>query len=442
MGLWIYDLDGGQVEKVLSGSIVTAGSWARDKTAMALDLGAPLYQIWSADLDPNTSTVAALGPGQTIEEHYLERRDYYTSIILGDPEDAENYYYRAQYYDCLQDKGNALADMDTYVALESQSKQIDTNDFWLHIWLVGLRTGTPTSLGSTVNSSGKDWAPNISDDNLTLYFTSERPDGHGAPDLYVTTRATMSDPWSTPVNLGPTVNSPFFDGHSCISPDGLSLLFSSTRSEGHGDFDIWVTTRESGRETWKKPTNLGLSVNSSSSEWGPSLSADGLSLFFTSNRPGGFGGDDIYVSTRTTTDDIWSEPVNLGPTVNSFAGAYPNISRDGLLLFFNSMAGGLGRADIWVTRRATKDDEWGKPVNLGPTVNSLGSENDLSISTDGSTLYFSSDRPSGLGRTDLWQLKITPISGYFRKVPLSYWVARPIKGKESKGGGLTRESVK
>jgi len=120
---------------------------------------------------------------------------------------------------------------------------------------------------------------------------------------------------------------------------------------------------------------------------------------------------DIYVSTRATTGDPWGEPVNLGQTVNtSHKDGFPSISADGLSLFYSGFRdGGLGKDDLWVTTRATKDDDWGTPVNLGPAVNSPDGEGAPSISADGSTLYFYSDRPGGFGLVDIWQVKILPV---------------------------------
>ncbi|MCP4228905.1 MAG: hypothetical protein GY771_01985, partial [bacterium] len=276
--------------------------------------------------------------------------------------------------------------------------------------------GEPTNLGPTVNSSYWDIKPNILANGLTLYFTSNRPGGSGSFDLWVTTRPTTDGPWGTPVNLGPTVNSSVRDITSVISADGLSLFFGSNRSGGSGGRDIWVTIRATTEDDWGTPVNLGSTVNSSYWDNSPSISADGLSLFFDSKRPGGSGGTDLWVTTRPTSDDPWGAPVNLGPTVNSSASdGLPGISADGLTLFFSSYEdeplrpGGLGGSDIWVTRRATVSDPWGTPVNLGPTVNSSADDLSQSISVDGLMLYFTSRRPDGYGNYDIWQVPIIPI---------------------------------
>jgi len=269
---------------------------------------------------------------------------------------------------------------------------------------------TPTNLGPTVNSPYSDGTPSISTDGLSLYFNAQRPDGHGDYDLWVTTRATVSDPWGEPMNLGPTVNSPYGDGGPIISADGLSLYFGSYRPDGYGGNDIWVTTRATTDDPWEEPVNLGPIVNSPASD-APGSCIDGLTLFLDSSRPGGSGGQDLWVTTRATTDDPWGEPVNLGPTVNSSDFDAAAISSpNGLMLFFMSgRPGGYGFFDGWVTRRSTIEDDWGVPVNLGPSINTSGLDGCACLSPDGSTLFFMSERSGGYGCHDLWQVEILPI---------------------------------
>ncbi|MFH1883148.1 MAG: M56 family metallopeptidase [Planctomycetota bacterium] len=276
--------------------------------------------------------------------------------------------------------------------------------------------GTPTNLGPTVNSSAADYDPSISADGLSLYFASRRTGGYGNNDLYVTNRKTTEDPWETPLNLGPTVNSSGWDNAPSISADGLSLNFSSDRPGGYGEWDLWVATRETTSAPWGAPVNLGQTVNSPANEHGQCISGDGLSLYFAERfvgpfRPGGLGYGDIWVTTRKTTADPWDRPVNLGPAVNSSAqDRSPDISADQRMLFFSSFrTGGSGSVDLWVTSRSTTEDDWATPVNLGPNVNSSHIDSTPNISIDGSILYFHSGRPGALGGsgdTDIWQVSL------------------------------------
>jgi serine/threonine protein kinase len=276
----------------------------------------------------------------------------------------------------------------------------------------------PTNIGAPVNSSENESFPSLSADGLSLYFASYRSDGLGEHDLYVTTRETKNDPWCPPVNLGPNVNSPSSEWAPRISGDGLSLFFASTRPDGYGSWDIWVVTRATIDDDWGEPLNLGPIINSSAKDGFGAVSADGLSLFvlYADWRTGGHGGWDFWVAKRATINDEWGQPVNLGPPVNSSASEFsPSISADGLSLFLScgyfgsARPGGAGGGDIWVTTRSKEDGPWVEPVNLGPTINSWAEEVLPYISADGSTLYFTSSRPGGFGNSDLWQVSLVPI---------------------------------
>jgi hypothetical protein len=275
----------------------------------------------------------------------------------------------------------------------------------------GFVFGKPTNLGPNLNSPHEDLPGSISSDGLSLYFSSDRS-GSMKGDIYVSTRATTDDAWGTPVNLGPPVNSSTEDHCPIISTDGLMLYFSSLREGGYGCLDIWVTTRETTDDSWGEPSNLGPKVNSPESDFTMSMPFDGLVLYFYSmNRPGGYGSTDIWLSRRATTDDPWGEPVNLGPSVNSsYSDGSPCMSADGLLLFFHSdRPGGFGDFDLYMITRTAIDDNWGVPVNLGPVINTSVRDGAATISPDGSTLLFASGRPGGYGGTDVWQTPIIPI---------------------------------
>ncbi|MHC4072080.1 MAG: hypothetical protein ACYTGS_08630, partial [Planctomycetota bacterium] len=258
--------------------------------------------------------------------------------------------------------------------------------------------GTPTNLGPPIWSPAHDpHGSCFSRDGLELYFASDRPGGLGGFDIWVAKRETVDAPWGEPANLGPNVNSSAREIAPAVSPDGLELYFTFYR-----DPNIRVCSRPSKDAPWSSPEILGPPVGLHQDQY-PEVSADGLSLYFESTRPGGYGSFDIWVSTRATTFDPWSEPINLGPNVNSGSGdGDPSISSDGLTLFFGSnRPGGSGTWDLWVTTRPTTDSEWGPPVNC-PSVNSSGEDFHPAISPDGSALYFESPFA-------MWQSSITPI---------------------------------
>ena len=273
--------------------------------------------------------------------------------------------------------------------------------------------GVPINPGTSVNSSSHEFSPSISADGLSLYFASDRPGGSGNFDLWVATRASTSDQWSVPVNLGTRANSPGLDWFPSISADGLTLYFS--RGQGAGAH-IWVTTRTAIGQPWSAPLDIVPTVTSPAGDAWPNISADGCTLYFGSVRSGGSGSTDIWVTTRPTANDDWGRPVNLGPNINSpSVDSGPCISTDGrVLLFLSTRSGGYGQADLYMATREGKDSQWSSPVNLGPIVN--GSTNELlpTLSTDGRSLYFCdhlsfTPRAGGLGGADIWQVSIDPV---------------------------------
>ena len=282
--------------------------------------------------------------------------------------------------------------------------------------------GEPTLFDEPVNSTGVEFFESISTDGLEVYISRPIPANNSMSmnwDLYVSTRATINDPWPVPVSLGPTVNSSYLDYGASLSSDGLELYFCGRRPGAYGEQDIWVTTRPYKGADWGTPVNLGPPINTPDFDWLPSITPDGLELYFSSDRPGGYGRSDIWVATRASTNDEWEEPVNLGPVVNSTVDdCYPCLSPDGLVLFFSDWAtasgpyrpGGLGRSDMWMTRRKSIVDPWEEPVNLGHNMNTSQYDDGPCISPDGSTLYFGSNRSGGFGDMgDLWQVPIIPI---------------------------------
>jgi beta-lactamase regulating signal transducer with metallopeptidase domain len=305
--------------------------------------------------------------------------------------------------------------------------------------------GNATNLGPVVNTVLWTWDPHISPDGLSLYFNTERKrsDGSWYYDVWVTTRNTKEDVWGQPVEL--EINTDAFEGAPSLSADGLEMYFVSDRPGGSGSVDIWVTERKSKDSPWGAAANLGPTVNCAAAENGPSISADGLELYFSeaiwstpSPRTGGMGSSDIWVTERKTKDGPWGTPVNLGPAVNTSAGeASPSVSKDGLSLYFMSMRG-YGGTDIWVTTRKTKDDPWGTAVNLGPTVNTMYNESNPDISSDGSTLYFVSGRPGSQG-TDIWQVsletKVRPTESLHQAA--AYGDIEQVKSLVSKGADLS-----
>ena len=220
--------------------------------------------------------------------------------------------------------------------------------------------------------------------------------GGGRKALSVFRRASDSDPWGTREDLGANVNGGGSVGIPSVTEDELSLFFSDTIAhwgpvlrEGFGGGDLWFSTRPSVGSDWGEATNVGETVNSPYLDADASISADGLSLFFISNRPGGSGDNDIWTSSRTSLQSPWQAPKNLGPIVNTpGAERTPSISPDGLTLFYVQRPT-TTLPNLFATSRSDANSPWQEPVNLGPKINTSRVEIGPQLSADGSTFYFS-----------------------------------------------------
>ncbi len=268
----------------------------------------------------------------------------------------------------------------------------------------------PVNLGPVVNSAGVEGGAFISNNGLSLYLQSS-PLGPPA-DIYVSQRASVSDPWGPPQKLGPNINTAFHEANPTLSPDGHSLYFQSNRPGGYGGADIYVSRRHNKRDDfgWQPAENLGPGVNTSAGEQAPCVSEDDrtgeITLYFNSNRPGGVGGFDIYASILQP-DETFGPAVLVEELSSPWNDTAPSIRRDGLEIFFSSdRPGTLGLEDLWVATRASTTESWSEPVTLGPVVNFVGHDSQPALSFDGTELYFSSaarpENVGGQGFFDLW----------------------------------------
>ena len=278
--------------------------------------------------------------------------------------------------------------------------------------------GNLTNLGPVINTPMQDLPAFLSSDGLSLWFSRSSSSWVGG--YFVATRPTVDDPWGTPVSVGPwTEDLSSFKTMGVVpgwtTADGLETINAFAGPGGYGSSDIYLLRRDKIGADWGQPTNLGPVVNSTASESANTYSLDALELYFSDDngprRPGGYGSADLWVTKRATRNDPWGTPVNLGPTANSAnEDGFPLLLADGLVLsFLSRRPGGYGEADLYMMRRASLSDSWGPPMNLGPLVNSSGEEWLVYMSADGSTLFFNSDRPGGYGGHDIWQVSILPI---------------------------------
>jgi hypothetical protein len=264
------------------------------------------------------------------------------------------------------------------------------------------------NIGPAINTAFAEAGPAVSKNDLSFYFHSERPRGSGSTDIWVSQRERRGDPWGPPVNLGTVVNSPSTEAVAALSRDEHWLFFTSSRPGGVGGTDIWVSYREHVHDPfdWQAPVNVGTGVNSPFNESGATyFENDGTGapqLFFHSNRPG-VGGTDLYVSDLLG-DGTFGPATMVAELSGPGQDQRPSIRFDGLeIFFFSDRPGGAGFVDLWSATRARVFDPWSAPTNLGPAVNTVFDEVQPYISADRQTLYFQSARPvGGFGSQDIW----------------------------------------
>ncbi|GJM29601.1 MAG: cell envelope biogenesis protein OmpA [Cyclobacteriaceae bacterium] len=262
--------------------------------------------------------------------------------------------------------------------------------------------------GPTINSVYPDYVPVVSADESMILFTSRRSnttggkinhDGQYFEDIYLSTRKKDGS-WSQPEQLSKPINTKDHDACIGLSPDGTTLFVY--KDSGGGDI---FSSNISGNNVkkWSKPEKLKGEVNTDYWEGSASLSKDNKTLYFSSDQEGGYGGSDIYFSKRQP-DGSWGKPTNLGPTINTpYDEGAPQIHSDEKTLFFSSRGhNGMGGYDIFSTVKDPATGQWSSPRNIGYPVNSANEDIYFSLTSDGAKGYFSSYRFDSYGEKDIY----------------------------------------
>jgi outer membrane protein OmpA-like peptidoglycan-associated protein/Tol biopolymer transport system component len=261
----------------------------------------------------------------------------------------------------------------------------------------------PVNLGSAINTVDDEYMAAITTDESNLIFTRQI---NNKEDFYQSFKVDTT--WSKAVYLSKNINTDDFnEGAQCISPDGQYLFFTGcNRPDGLGRCDIYISKKD-GKE-WSKPIDLGFPINTKGWESQPSVSSDGKTLYFVSDRKGGYGGYDIWKSNLNEKGS-WGEPVNLGPNINTaYDDMSPFIHPDNKTLYFSSDGWvGLGNKDIFISR-LDDNNQWSVPQNMGYPINTCHDEGGLTINASGTKAYFSSDNYNGFGGLDLYSFEILP----------------------------------
>lgn len=271
--------------------------------------------------------------------------------------------------------------------------------------------GQVSNMGPGVNSEVADYGVLMSPDGKHMSFTSRRSNSTGGKinratneyfeDIYGSTLTGTG--WTAPVPLEAPVNTEINDASVGLYNDGKTMIIYR---DDKGVGDLFESTREG--ETWSQPRALGEAINSPANETSAWPSADGKQLFFVSDREGGLGGQDIWISRWDATANTWGEAENPGPVVNTIEdedGVF--LSTDGQTLYFSSRGHtSMGGYDVF--KSTLVDGRWSKPANLGWPVNSPDDDLFFVLTSNGNTGHFSSVRPNGLGEDDLYRVDFLP----------------------------------
>jgi len=259
----------------------------------------------------------------------------------------------------------------------------------------------PQNLGDAINSAESEYFPTMPIDGSTLIYT-RRLNGRNE-DFFAS--PWNGQTWAPSRHLSGSINTPENEGAQNISQDGKWLVFTGChREDGMGSCDLYISYLTN--NGWSEALNLGRDVNSDQWDSQPSLSPDKRHLYFSSRRPGGYGGCDLYVS-HLQANGKWSTPENLGPSINTAGDEEsPFIHADNQTLYFHSTGlQGYGESDLFVARK--KDDgSWNTPQNLGYPINTIGHEGSLFIASDGKTAYYAADRSDSRGGLDIYSFEL------------------------------------
>lgn len=274
----------------------------------------------------------------------------------------------------------------------------------------------PKPVGNGINTSAGEYLPSLTADGLTMIFTRLE---YGDENFYQSEK--KDGVWQTATPLE-GVNTPQNEGAQNISPDGSWLVFTACNRRGdgsQGSCDLYWSQQKNGQ--WTKPQPFSNTINSADWEAQPCISHDGRSILFSSIRPGGKGGKDLWQTDRQA-DNKWSTPSNLGPLLNTPGDEQtPYLHPDNQTLYFTSDGHpGMGKNDLYFSRRQP-DGSWGQPQNLGYPINTKASEGTLTVSLDGRTAYFAADKPGGQGGVDIYSFDLPQFA---RPQPVTYVRAR------------------
>ena len=282
----------------------------------------------------------------------------------------------------------------------------------------------PVNLGENINTKDLEYFPSLTIDGTKMIFNRRIA---GDEDFYESN--FIDDKWGKAEPLGGKVNTNLNEGAQNISQDGQLLIFTGCNyPEGEGSCDLYFSVKTN--NGWSEPQNLGPVLNTDFWESSPSLSPDKRDLYFSSSRAGGFGGRDIWVTHRLPTGK-WSRPENLGEAVNTSGDeGCPFMHADNETLYFNSNGHpGYGMTDLFFSKKVN-DSNWVVAQNLGYPINTIDDQGSLIVSADGKTAYYASDGADSKGGLDIYSFQLREDVRPLKTL----WVKGKVSDKKTKAG--------
>ena len=342
---------------------------------------------------------------------YSESASAYEAAFSVDPEYAKEYYL--PYAINLTGSGNfekALDGIETFLrqpGLNEKSRKAGEYRKKNILFAIDYKKNNPNTdvlsvqnAGDLINSNVSEYFPSITIDGKKMIFT--RRVNNTNEDFYMSDKS--SGEWINATPLAGQINTPQNEGGQQISQDGKLLVYAGCNfSDSYGGCDIYISYLSGG--SWGLRENIGNAINSEFWESTPCFSPDKNDLYFSSNRPGGLGGSDIYVSHRMANGK-WSKAENLGPTINTAGDeSFPFMHADNETLYFTSNGlDGYGGTDIFLTKKTMAG--FSKPMNIGYPINTINNEGSMVVTSDGKKAFYASDRSDSKGGLDIYSFEL------------------------------------